>query len=61
MAMEGNNTRSPSPKVAAMNKFQKLASLLVILGPDNSASILKGMDDNTIESVVSEGFKNGTT
>ena len=46
MAMEGNNTRSPSPKVAAMNKFQKLASLLVILGPENAASILKGMDDN---------------
>ena len=57
MAMEGNNTRSPSPKVAAMNKFQKLASLLVILGPDNSSSILKGMDDNTIESVVSEVSK----
>ena len=54
MAMEGNNTRSPSPKVAAMNKFQKLASLLVILGPENAASILKGMDDTTIESVVSE-------
>ena len=37
-----------------MNKFQKLAALLVILGPDNAASILKGMDDATIESVVSE-------
>ena len=37
-----------------MSKFQKLAALLVILGPDNAASILKGMDDATIESVVSE-------
>ncbi|MEK9950504.1 MAG: hypothetical protein VW579_15175, partial [Verrucomicrobiales bacterium] len=37
-----------------MNKFQKLAALLVILGPDNAASILKGMDDTTIESVVAE-------
>lgn len=55
--MEGNDTRSSSPKVAAMNKFQKLASLLVILGPDNAASILKGMDDTTIESVVSEVSK----
>jgi flagellar motor switch protein FliG len=52
--MDGNDTITPSPRVAGMNKFQKLAALLVILGPDNAASILKGMDDATIESVVSE-------
>jgi len=52
--MDGNNTITPSPRVAGMNKFQKLAALLVILGPDNAASILKGMDDTTIESVVAE-------
>ena len=52
--MDGKDTITPSPRVASMSKFQKLAALLVILGPDNAASILKGMDDATIESVVSE-------
>lgn len=54
MPAEDNPKPKPSPRVAAMNKFQKLAALVVILGPDNAATILKGMDDATIESVVAE-------
>jgi flagellar motor switch protein FliG len=54
MAAEEKLNPKPSPRVAAMNKFQKLAALMVILGPDNAATILKGMDDATIESVVAE-------
>ncbi len=37
-----------------MNKYQKLAALLVILGPENAAGVLKSLEDSTVESVVSE-------
>ena len=49
-------SRNPAARsrVEGMNKFQKLAALLVILGPDNASGILKSLDDATVESVVSE-------
>ena len=37
-----------------MNKTQKLAALLVILGAESAAQLLKGLDDSEIEAVTAE-------
>ena len=50
---EGFGSDIPS-RVSSMNKFQKLAALLVILGPENAAGVLKSLADSTVESVVAE-------
>ncbi|MDX1952346.1 MAG: flagellar motor switch protein FliG [Verrucomicrobiota bacterium] len=43
--------------VSKMNKVQKLAALLVILGPESASKVLKSMDENEIESVSAEMAK----
>ena len=43
--------------VSKMTKVQKLAALLVILGPESAAGVLKTMDDAEVESVSSEMVK----
>jgi flagellar motor switch protein FliG len=40
--------------ISKMTKVQKLAALLVILGPDSAAKILKNLDEHELESVSSE-------
>ncbi len=39
---------------AKMTKEQKLAALLIILGPDSAAQILKGLDEREIQQVTAE-------
>ncbi len=43
--------------IARMTKIQKLAALLVILGPDSAAGILKYMDEQELEAVTAEMAK----
>jgi flagellar motor switch protein FliG len=52
-------TTSPAPLTAEVNidqmtKEQKLAALLVILGPDNAAQILKTLDEDVLQKVLDE-------
>lgn len=44
-------------EVAKMTKIQKLAALLVILGPESASMLLKQLDEHEIESVCSETAK----
>ena len=46
-----------TPEFARMTKQQKLAALLIILGPDSAAQVLKNLDDHELESVTSEMTK----
>jgi flagellar motor switch protein FliG len=41
-------------QVSKMTKLQKLAALLIILGPDSAAQILKNLDEHELEAVSSE-------
>lgn len=45
------------PDVTKMTKVQKLAALLIILGPEAAAGIMKEFDDHELESVSSEMSK----
>jgi flagellar motor switch protein FliG len=42
---------------AKMSKMQKLAALLVILGPESAAQMLRGLDESEIEAITSEMAK----
>jgi flagellar motor switch protein FliG len=42
-----------SPEVAKMTRAQKLAALLIILGPDSGAQILKDLDDQHVTAITS--------
>src|SRR3954469_13869156 len=44
-------------EVSRMTKFQKLAALLVILGPESAASVLKKMDEDELDAVTTEMTK----
>ncbi len=48
---------SPILDIVKMTKVQKLAALLVILGPDGAAQMLKGMDESEVEAVSLEMSK----
>ena len=48
---------SPILDIVKMTKVQKLAALLVILGPDGAAQMLKGMDEHEVEAVSVEMSK----
>jgi flagellar motor switch protein FliG len=50
-------TQTAAAEVAKMTKVQKLAALLVILGPDSAAQLLKGLDDHELEAVTAEMTK----
>src|ERR1700679_3692652 len=44
-------------EVAKMTKVQKLAALLIILGPDGAAQMLKNLDEHEVEAVSVEMAK----
>ena len=44
-------------EIQRMNKLQKLAALLIILGPDSAAQILKNLSEQEVESVAFEMSK----
>ncbi len=43
--------------IAKMTKVQKIAALLVILGPESAAAILKHLDESEVEAIASEASK----
>jgi len=43
--------------ISKMTKVQKLAALLVILGPESAAQVLKNLDEHELETVSSEMTK----
>jgi flagellar motor switch protein FliG len=47
----------PALEVAKMSKLQKLAALLIVIGPDSAAQILKNLDEHEIETVSLEMSK----
>ncbi|HEX3989314.1 MAG TPA: FliG C-terminal domain-containing protein, partial [Verrucomicrobiae bacterium] len=48
---------SPILDIVKMSKVQKLAALLIILGPDGAAQMMKGMDEHEVEAVSLEMSK----
>ena len=46
-----------SSEIRTLNKMQKLAALLVILGPESASSILKNLDEVELEAVSAEMAK----
>jgi flagellar motor switch protein FliG len=50
-------TDGPRTDVQAMSRIQKLAGLLVILGPDPAAQILRGFDPAAVEAISTEMAK----
>jgi len=47
-------TPPPALDAAKMTKEQKLAALLIILGPDSAAQILKSLDERDLQQVTAE-------
>src|SRR5215831_2744692 len=45
------------PEFDNMSKVQKLAALLVVLGPESAAQVLKTLDEPEIESITTEMAK----
>jgi flagellar motor switch protein FliG len=45
------------PEAQSLSRVQKLACLLVILGPDSAAQILRGFDPSEVEGICSEMAK----
>src|SRR2546426_9899332 len=53
-------TPSPAPVISEttkMSKAQKLAALLVMLGPDSAAQVLKNLEENEVEAIAAEMAK----
>jgi flagellar motor switch protein FliG len=50
-------SQTQSSEIRAMSKMQKLAALLIILGPESAANILKNLDVIELESVSAEMAK----
>ncbi|MDW8310987.1 MAG: hypothetical protein RMK20_16565, partial [Verrucomicrobiales bacterium] len=48
---------TPPTDVAQMTNVQKLAALLVILGPDTAAHVLKHLDEHELEVISGEMAK----
>ena len=46
-----------SGAVAKLNKIQKLAILLIVIGPESAAHILKHLDEHELEAVSAEMSK----
>src|SRR5579862_9492017 len=44
-------------QVSKMNRHQKLAALLVILGPESAAQMLKNLDEHELEIISTEMSK----
>lgn len=47
-------TAAPPPEVSQMSKVQKLAALLIILGPESAAQILRTLDGQELDQVSAE-------
>ena len=56
MASDDNNLPDGS-EISQMSKVQKLAALLVILGPENAALVLKHFDAHELDSISMEMTK----
>lgn len=56
MAVTSENTTAAAD-ISKMTKIQKLAALLVILGPEGASQILKNLDEHELEAVSSEMTK----
>lgn len=54
---QDTDTQVGPPDVAGMNKVQKLATLLIMLGPETAACLLKQFDENELEKVTTEMAK----
>jgi flagellar motor switch protein FliG len=54
---EATQTDAPTLQASAMSKPQKLAALLVMLGPESAAQMLKHFDELEIESISTEMAK----
>jgi flagellar motor switch protein FliG len=50
---------NPSSQTTKLTKIQKLALLLIILGPETAAQILKNLDEHEVEAVSLEMSKQG--
>jgi flagellar motor switch protein FliG len=50
-------TAAAPAEVGKMTKVQKLAALLIILGPDSASQILKHLDEHELETVCAEMAK----
>ncbi len=50
---------TPPTEFAKMTKIQKLAILLVILGPDSAAQIMKGMEEHELDTLTTDMSKLG--
>ena len=48
------DTASAREDISQMNSVQKLAALLIMLGPDTAAEILKHLDETELEAVCAE-------
>src|ERR1035438_3431410 len=48
---------TPAVETSKMTKLQKLAALMIILGPEGAAQILKIFDDHELEAISSEMSK----
>jgi flagellar motor switch protein FliG len=57
MTAQSPANAAPNAEFSKMSKIQKLAALLVVLGPDSAAQVLKSLDDNEVEAVTSEMAK----
>ena len=44
----------PVLDLGKMSEVQKLAALLIILGPESAAQILKGLDEDKVHQVTGE-------
>ena len=44
----------PGNDISKLTKIQKLAILLIILGPEAAAQILKNLDEHELEAVSAE-------
>ncbi|HEV8541897.1 MAG TPA: flagellar motor switch protein FliG [Verrucomicrobiae bacterium] len=45
---------NPSTEISRLSKIQKLAILLIILGPESAAQVLKHLDEHELEAVSGE-------
>jgi flagellar motor switch protein FliG len=52
--MSAASDNSSNPEISKLTKIQKLAILLIILGPDGASQILKNLDEHELEAVSAE-------
>src|SRR6478752_3412122 len=52
--MSAASDNSTNPEISKLTKIQKLAILLIILGPDGASQILKNLDEHELEAVSAE-------